>query len=232
MGEQTEEPQVGEDGWESHPAFAVIGADRTSTGSGVSGGGGAILFDSDVVHSNTVRVRIQTAKRKRDLNRDWVHSQQNLIEIEMSEAQWASFVSTMNSGDGVPCTLRWHGQTIPKLVHNPRLGLSIQETQQAAQKAFAGIKQAADALAALGSKAPAKERQAAFRNLQTAISNAEPNVVYASQTMVKHTEDVVQKARADIEAMVVAAAHHAGINPAMLTGSSLALSQGDTGPTS
>lgn len=49
------------------------------------------------------------------------------------------------------------------------------------------------------------EVREAMRRLLAAIDNAAPNVDFASKQLVEHTENVVQKARADIEAMVVQA---------------------------
>jgi hypothetical protein len=60
----------------------MIGASRTSISNP-----GTTLFDSDIMHQHTVRVRISAASRKRDLDHDWIHSQKEYIEVELSEAQ-------------------------------------------------------------------------------------------------------------------------------------------------
>jgi hypothetical protein len=78
-----------EHGDEQHPAFGMIGASRVS-----SSPPGATLFDSDIRHQHTVTVRIATATRRRDLNHGWLHRKREFVEVEMSEAQWASFVSS------------------------------------------------------------------------------------------------------------------------------------------
>lgn len=177
--------------YETNPAYGLIGAYRTSISPP-----GAALFDSDIRHQHTVVVRIARADRQRDLHRDWIHEAggPGLIEIEMSEAQWASFVSSMNTA-GVPCTLRRvGGEEVPRIEYRPRLEESMAETRRAADDAFAGI---AAALAAYEEKKSADN----LRSLRAAIANAGPNVEFAGRSLAEHAENVVTKARADIEAI-------------------------------
>ena len=198
-----------EPGYEEHPAWGVIGASRGQTT-------GTTLFDSDIVHRSTVRIRLWQAARKRDLKHDWVSSRDRIIEVELSEAQWASFVSTMNVSDGVPCTIRWlpGGERIEEPPHEPRLAVSMEETREAAEEAYRGIQTALDAYeAALAGKAGAAERRELLSTLHYAVANAVPNVAYAGTQLTEHAENVVQRARADIEAFVVGKAGQLGLEP-------------------
>ena len=206
-------PTVDENGDERHPAWAMISASRSQ-------GSGAVLFDSDVKHMHTIHVRLSTASRRRDLQRDWLHAEKEIVEIQMSEAQWASFVSTMNTGSGVPCTLRRHdGMPLPGVEYEPRLKQSMDETRGAAERAFAEV---AEAFAAYEEK----KNAANLRTLKYAIQNAPANVAFASESLAGHAEHVVQRARADIEAMVTSKAAQLGIEPGDL-GDVQALGAGD-----
>lgn len=203
-----QEPTVNDLGDEVHPAFGrMVITHRSSTPP-------VALFDSEIRHNHTVVLTLHTASRKRGLNRDWIHPGKHVVEIEMSEAQWAAMVSSIGNGGGTSCTIRWRagdGDT-PGLPYQPRLALSMAETRGAAEEAFAAAKAAYDALEALPTTGAAKERKAAMRELRAALYNAEPNVAYASKTLVEHAENVVQKARADIEAMVVTKANDLGLS--------------------
>lgn len=187
---------------ETHPAWGQIAAYRTSISPP-----GSPLFDSDIRHQHTVVVRINEASRTRDLHHDWIIDGKELIEIEMSEAQWASFVSSMNTS-GVPCTLRTvAGVDRERVKFAPRLEESLRETRDAADRAFAQI----DEAARLVEEKPTK---ANIRALRITIQNATPNVEYAAKTLGEHAENVVTKARADVEAMVARQAHQLGIEAA------------------
>lgn len=204
MSRDVEQPTRNEREEETHPAFGLIGASR-----GQNGGGGAVLFDSDIRHGQTVRIRIAPAIRKRDLNRDWVgvDSRSEVVEVELSEAQWASFVSSMNVGDGVPCTIRRRGhEQMPGVPYAPRLAESMKEVEGAAEAAWVKVRDALEAY-------EAKKTAGNLRTLHYAIMNAPSNMTWAASSLTKHAENVVQRSRADIEAMVLAKASQLGLEP-------------------
>jgi len=84
---------------EEHESFGMIAAHRTN-------GGHGNLFGSSITHYNTIRILIKRADKRRHLNSDWFHGKEELIEVELSPSQFADFITSMNMGDGVPCTLR------------------------------------------------------------------------------------------------------------------------------
>ena len=210
----TVQPTTDDHGDEVHPAFGRIAASRMSSNPG------QVLFDSDIRHGHTVRITVSRARRKRDLNSDWIFDGQELVEVELSEAQWASFVSSMNTS-GVPCTLRRTESEIqvPGLPYDPRLAHSMAEVKGAAVKAFGKIREARDAYEqALAEKAPAKERNEKLRALHYAIENSGSGMTFAAKMLVEHTENVVQKARADLEAMVLQEVSRLGLEPGQVQG--------------
>lgn len=198
------DPTTNEYGAQTHPSWAMIGVSRVS-----SGPQGAVLFDSDIRHQHSVMVRISTASRKRDLNRDWLHAEREFVEVEMSEAQWASFVSSMNVGSGVPCTIRRREDEyiVPGAPFAPRLQESMDEVRDAAA-------QAAEAVSEAFAAYKAHKTAANLSTLQYAIANMPANITFAAKSLTEHAENVVQRARADIEAMVVSKAQQLGIDPA------------------
>lgn len=91
-----------------HPAYAMVGASRCS--------GVTALFGSGHVHHSYVRLSIRRAHAYRRLSNDHYSAREELIEVAMSETQWASVVANMNRGEGIPCTLTRHGgKSIPEL---------------------------------------------------------------------------------------------------------------------
>jgi hypothetical protein len=204
---ETLNPTTDQHGSERHPGFGQIQAVRGSNHPG------AVLFDSDIKHQHTIRLTVTAATRDRDLNRDWIHSTgAPLIEVEMSEAQWASFVSSMNTS-GVPCTVRATEtqRTVPAVPYDPRLAHSMAEVHDGTAKTFGPIQAAMVAYDALDPKAPAKDRREALAKIRNAVRNAEANLNYTARTLTEHAENVVQRARADIEAMVGTEAARLGL---------------------
>jgi hypothetical protein len=83
---------------------------------------------------------------------------------------------------------------------------------------MAEVREAMAAYDALDPKAPAKAKQAALRNLRSRIDNAEPNVTFAAKSLTEHAENVVEKARADVEAMVTQKAAQLGLTTGQTAG--------------
>lgn len=225
MTREVTEPYLDKHGAERHPSWVVIGASRGSWSPP-----GVALFDSDIRHQHAITVTVREAYRHREIKHDWIGAAGGkvLLEVVMSEAQWASFVSSMNSGDGVPATLRvketdWN---VPQAPYAPRLAITMAEAKDAAREAFADVLEALEAYEKLvAEKAPAKERKEAYRTLESRIRNAAPNVDYAGKKLAEHAENVVNRARADVEAFVLKKAQQLGLDPADVGG--LALMPGE-----
>ncbi len=199
----TEPTTENERGFEEHPSWVVVGASRVSVSPP-----GASLFDSDIRHQHVIMVRVSRAQRKRDLNRDWIHADKQIIEFTMSEAQWASFVSSMNSGSGTPATLDWlSGEDIPRAPYDPRLAHSIDDVRDAAKKAQADVHRAF-------TEYKEKKTVGNLRHLEAMIDNLPANLTFAADSLTEHAENVVQRAKADIEAFAVDKARQIGLDPA------------------
>lgn len=73
------------------------------------------LFGSSVKSGSYVALVIKRASVERDLYRDWYHGKEQLIEVNMTNTQFSELLTTMNFGDGVPCTIdRFEGKMIPR----------------------------------------------------------------------------------------------------------------------
>src|SRR6478735_12174096 len=94
------EPRGRDDGIvDTHPAFGVAVVTRGS-------GSGQALFQSDLLHRETITLRVHRAERTRMLAHDWTHPLEELVEVEFSLSQWGALVSSIGIGSGVPCTIR------------------------------------------------------------------------------------------------------------------------------
>ena len=87
----------------SHPSFGAISVTRTQSS------GAHAMYGSSVRHRNTIRIQIRHSELTRELSRDWCSSHGLICELEMTQNQWAEFVSSIGMGNGVPCTIRWNG---------------------------------------------------------------------------------------------------------------------------
>lgn len=84
----------------THPSYGTLLFSRR-TGEKES------LFGSSIQHRDTICMTLHHASIERGLNRDWIHGDKVIAEVEMSYSQFAEAITSMNIGTGVPVTVRW-----------------------------------------------------------------------------------------------------------------------------
>lgn len=191
---------------ENHPAYATIRASR------VSSSPGTILFASDFRHRQFVHLEILPADRRRDLSTDWVHPlSRPLVQVALTEAQWATFVSSLNIGEGVPCTLeRMAGEAVPGILAVTDRRQQFQDEVQAHLKLVADTLDALDKAVQL--PALSGKKQAELRSLiQTARQNLGGNLGFVAECFDEHMEATVERAKAEIHGHIGSVLTKAGL---------------------
>lgn len=86
---------------ETHPSYATLSFSRAQSGMAIP------LFGSSIKHRDTIIMRVSEAELCRELNSDHIFSGKRIVEVEMSQSQFAEAITSMNMGSGVPVTLRF-----------------------------------------------------------------------------------------------------------------------------
>jgi hypothetical protein len=200
---ETVMPTLDEHGHETHPAWGLLVVTR---GQGTP----QSLFDSDIKHQHTVNLSLHSVRRQRDLHRDWIGTGKTKFELQLSESQWAELVSSVGQGSGTSCTIRFDMSQddpfTPDFPVESRLKESADEVKQAARRAIENVVEKLEAV-------EAKPNKGNIRALRSAVDNLPSNLSFAADSLTEHTEKVVLKARADIEAMAMHAAQQRGLDP-------------------
>lgn len=176
----------------THPAYAQISASNVS--------GGTYLYGSDFKHQNYVTIRIKRSEMNRSLSNDWPFAREELIEVALSESQWATFVSSMNRGEGVQCTLQHlHGKMVPQI---PRIEGKIAqfraEGSEAADEAVREIQAFRQEIT--DSKLSQKQKEQWLKRLSFIEGRTTGNLRFVASQFGEHMEKVVQKAKTEISA--------------------------------
>lgn len=193
----TTPPTINDQGDEEHPSFGVARLYRARCSPARR------LFDSSIGHHEYVRLEIARATRTRSLHRDWIHGEvDTLIEVNMSLTQWGALVSSFNHGSGSPVTIARVGrERMPEADHVSRLAVTAREVSEAATVRTEQIRGAVEAIeSAFEARAGRREMADLIRDLSVAVGNLPSNMRYVADSLTEHAEDVVSKARADIEA--------------------------------
>lgn len=189
----------------NHPAYAMIGAHRGSYGGADAG---TTLFGSDFRHGSTIMLRIFACEDHRTLSRNWPHATRlPLIEVEMSEAQWATFVSSLNVGDGVPCTLRSVGGE-----QKPGLPAPVSPAATFSKEAGEATMEAVAALrTAIAEAELRKTPQKHIEPLRRALRKLEDSLPFVAKSFSKHMEAGVEKAKVEIHGYLAGVLQRAGV---------------------
>ena len=206
MMRDTTDPIVNENGDETHPAFGTAVVTRSS-------GSGRPLFQSDLLHRESMTLSIHRAVRKRDLNHDWVHTTDEIVRVTMSLAQWGALVSSVGIGSGTPVTIErteTEGQ-VPHLPYQPRIERNITEVRGSVSKLLKNLRDSFSKINdAFESKKGIKAMRAALREHETTLTNAESNASFAVKSMQGAAENLLSQARADVEVLTLQAQRRVG----------------------
>lgn len=195
----------------THPAFGMLGASRVN--------GHQVLFGSDFIHNGFVMIRIYKAELHRDLSHDWYHPKGELIEVAVSEAQWATFVSSMNNGFGVPCTLQHINRTdVPKLPDpQSRTDQFQHEAEIYGQDMLKELEELRVLVADL--KVSQKQKDQLTGKLSRVRSAVTSGMPFLLKSFAEHAEKVVEKAKIEVSAYTTRMVTRLGLSKlAELTG--------------
>lgn len=198
---------------ETHPAYAQIMASRIS--------GQSALYGSDFLHQNFIRIRVSPSELHRDLSHDNMYnSVQTYIEVDLSEAQWATFVSAMSVNGGTGCTLNSRDmQDVPALPRpadkKPQF---TKEARQACQDAMDSVEQLRQAIEELSISQ--KQKNILLSRASSVTARLNSTIPFIMEQFGEYMESTVEKAKIEVNAYTVNAVQRAGLQ-ALKAGSSL-----------
>jgi hypothetical protein len=203
-----------------HPAFGLIHAGRTT-------GGASVLFGSDFEHHNSVRITISGAELHRSLSNDWHHGRNELIEVELSEAQWATFVSSLNMGGGTPCTVRHiGGKRTPEIPLRRVEDVAKAEAAAKFQQVSSRVKATIAAMEGeIGKSLSKVKRDKLLEELHSLDMDLRSSLPFMQREFGEHMEGVVEKAKIEVNAYMQTTISRAGLK-ALTDQAPLALNPG------
>lgn len=180
----------------NHPAFGTVQLFRTS--------GRAHLFRSDHPHQYYITLKIATATLHDNHGHEHIYAGKNLIEVCMTESQFARLISSMNMGAGSACTLsRVNGESIPEPLPIDKRKTHMEGIRERLEKKKFQIR---DVQAKVEQWRKEKHRPTLtemddlIKEMQLAHANFEGNMEYYGRVMEEHLETAVEEAKSDLEA--------------------------------
>lgn len=191
----------------THPAYGQITLHKIN--------GSSVLYGSDFVHHQCVRITIHRSELNRSLSQDWHHQRDTLIEVDLSEAQWANYVSSFNLGSGVPCTLRYvANDEVPIKPYLPDPDLRREYSVEVAKRlddAALSLYKLKEKIKAETIKLPKKVQAELLEPIERAITQIKSNVPFVKESFDKHVEDSIEKAKVEVNAYATNIIMRAGL---------------------
>ena len=183
----------------NHPSYGMLSFSRCY-------GGETALFGSSILHSNTIRLTLREGEVDRHLNRDWYHGRKRLFEVEMSYSQFAELISSMNSGDGVPVTLKEvMGESRGKCpFENKRMEFvndftnKIKEVQTVCDDLINNTKKLFDTKKPLNKS----EKENILAQLETIKREVNSNIPFIADSFNEQMDKTVMEAKGEVESFV------------------------------
>ena len=184
-----------------HPSYGMVSFSRSSVG-----GKGWRIFGSGVRTNHPISLRITKAKRSHHLNQDWYHGGiKEIIEVNMTESQFAQLITSLNQGEGVPCTISYLGGKIierpdeedkseAELVHET----FKQQAAELSKKLSDSVKQVKDI--ALASKMTQKDKQAICGAVERFENHARSHMPFLLSQLHEAADRVVTQVKTEVMA--------------------------------
>lgn len=182
--------------YETDKSWGMIGASKVS-------GGGRNFFNSDIETRAFIEITLKTAQKARDLKQDWITGDKTLFKIKMTPIQWVNFLTCMNEGDGVPCTIEYTKEEghIPFKPEKPRLDIIYEEHEAVVNSSLDSLNDLEEAIKGLAPKISKK----AYDELLSKVSAAkfaltDKGLDFARTQAKKELSSMVNQAKANITA--------------------------------
>lgn len=192
----------------THPAFGQISASRVGSQPGVT------MYGTDFRHQNYISIRVHRSELNRDLSRDWPFARETLLELRMSEAQWATFVSSLNTGGGTQCTLEFvDGEYMPDIPMRKQQDVARKELGNRVRELAGLVRQTIDEInGELGRSVSGVKKEAMMRHLEKLEREVRSNLPFMEESFARQMEKSVEHAKVEVNAYIHGAVQRAGLD--------------------
>lgn len=198
-----------------HPAFGQVAIARTS--------GAGQLYGSEFNHQYAIRMTISSSEMHRSLSEDRYFARDELISVTMSESQWATFVSAIGVGGGVPCTIGYikSDGPMPGIKREERTDdVFRREALASCEKAIGQIEQLQQAIKNTNLSGVKKKELTEYSDRILAVLQS--SLPFVLSQFNEHMEQTVEAARVEINSYLQTTAARTGLQT-LANGAQLAL---------
>jgi len=201
--------QVDEKIKEEHESFGLLQISRQTCSPAIN------LFGSSITHSNLISLTITRAEKHRNLHRDWYFGKTKLVEVIMSDTQFAEAITSMNMGSGTPVTIsQVAGERMsacPEIHRRQEIEKEFRRTcKSVSDKTKEAVTEAKKILSGSGNLKK-EDRQKLSDLLYHIQMEMEHNLPFISKSFEEQLDKTIMEAKGECEAFLTNTVHKLGI---------------------
>lgn len=186
---------------ESHESYGMLRIGRST-------GHNTVLFGSSIPHHHTITLSIHPGEVVRNLNHDQYHGKHlPFIEVEMSQAQYAEAITSMNMGSGVPVTVRhFNGKDMEKPTFtNKRVQFEqeFKKSMQDLEKRLSRLTEDAEDVLMNKKSLNKNDRNTILNELNALKRELASNIPFMASSYNEQMDKTAQETKAEVEAFTI-----------------------------
>lgn len=194
---------------DSHDSYGMVGFSRVSSSHGQN------FFGSSIQSRYYIELTIRRAERSRDLSNYWYHGREELISVRLSPNQFAELLTSLNVGDGVPCTLQHvNGAQQPDCPSVDQRTKFEQEFEKDVKETLADAEALVSDIKTILTNKPSigkKERAEIAKQLELLVGHIRCGMPFIQAQFNEALDKTVTEAKGEVEAFVNNKVHSLGI---------------------
>ncbi|MDA3854867.1 MAG: hypothetical protein PF569_01315 [Candidatus Woesearchaeota archaeon] len=201
----------------SHPSFGSVSLSKITCGN-------KAMFRSSIKHDNYISLKIKQSHLCRSHSEDNHSSvgEQTIVEIALSPLQFSEMLTTMNYGEGVPCTIEHridydncnYIKYPDEMAHKDKLQEFLDETGDVSKDLQRFIKPHLEKVSSnldLNKTLSKTAQKELLKDLQTVMDHLGSNSKFFMKQFTKYMESTVVEAKATIDSHVDAVVRQTGL---------------------
>lgn len=177
----------------SHPSFGQIRFARIN--------GHANFYGSELEQDHYIEMTLHSSQVRRELSRDWYHSDKLLTQIRMTAGQFSEMITSMNH-EGIPCTIEFLKGKIEKMPSQESRKEFVHRKFEERMKSFADTirDKQIKAKELVKKKSLSKEDMRQLQNhLDWLTGEIERNIPFFAKCFQETMDEVVYEAKTEVE---------------------------------
>lgn len=184
-----------------HPAFGQVSFTRVQTNRKTP------FYGSELSVDHYIELRVHTSELLRNLTDDRYHAKERILELRLTPNQFSELITSMNIGDGVPCTLeKYNGNRIQDIEFAESRKDFTHRQFQERMKQFANKLSENRNIAKrlIAKKTLSKEDQKALEwQIDWIIQETSSNIPFFAECFQEQMDKVVLEAKSEVEAAIL-----------------------------